>query len=94
MRLRWSPGAVADLESISRYIEQQRGLATANEVCEIIYQAIQALRTHPRMGRSGRVEGTRELVVPSTPYLVIYRLDSERETVQITNILHGAQRYP
>jgi len=46
----------------------------------------------PRRGRQGRLENTRELVVPSLPYLVVYQVLSER--LLILNIVHGAQRWP
>jgi plasmid stabilization system protein ParE len=44
------------------------------------------------MGRSGRVAGTRELVIAGTPYLVAYRV--EAKAVVILAVIHGAQRWP
>ena len=44
------------------------------------------------IGRPGRVEGTRELVVAGTPYIVPYRVKAE--IVQIITVLHSAQRWP
>ena len=49
------------------------------------------LITHPRIGRGGRVENTRELVVRPN-YLLIY--DIEGETVRILRVLHAAQQWP
>jgi toxin ParE1/3/4 len=46
----------------------------------------------PGLGRPGRVAGTRELVIPLTPYIVPYRVRDD--AVQIITILHGAQRWP
>jgi toxin ParE1/3/4 len=46
----------------------------------------------PAIGRPGRVPGTRELVVPRTPFIVPYRL--QRNTLQILRIFHGARRWP
>ena len=92
MRIEWSPDAVSDLKSISEYIEQDRSLDTANRVARVIYNSIQSLRTMPRRGRQGRVENTRELVVSSFPYIVVYRVAKER--LLILNIVHGAQRWP
>ena len=43
-------------------------------------------------GRPGRVEGTRELVVRRTPYIVAYRV--EKDCVRILRILHSAQLWP
>jgi addiction module RelE/StbE family toxin len=44
------------------------------------------------MGRSGRIEGTRELVISRTPYIAAYRILGS--TVQILRVLHGAQLWP
>jgi toxin ParE1/3/4 len=44
------------------------------------------------MGRSGRVDATKELVILGTPYLVIYRVKGKR--VEILRVLHGSRKYP
>ena len=46
----------------------------------------------PYRGRHGRVENTRELVVPRLPYVIVYRAAEER--LLILNVVHGAQRWP
>jgi addiction module RelE/StbE family toxin len=92
MRVEWSQHAVADLQQISEYIERDRSLETANRVSRVIYDAIQSLRTMPYRGRPGRVNETRELVVRTLPYIVVYQVFDER--VLILNIVHGAQRWP
>jgi plasmid stabilization system protein ParE len=71
MRVDWSAHAVSDLKAISEYIERDRNLETANRVARAIYACIQGLRTMPYRGRYGRVENTRELVVPRLPYVVV-----------------------
>ena len=43
------------------------------------------------LGRTGRVPGTRELLVPSTPYSVAYTVDSRRDVVQVLAVIHGAR---
>jgi addiction module RelE/StbE family toxin len=92
MHIEWSECAVADLKSISEYIEQDRSLETANRVTRSIYEAVQSLRTMPYRGRSGRIENTRELLVPRLPYIVVYQAFERR--LLILNIVHGAQRWP
>jgi toxin ParE1/3/4 len=44
------------------------------------------------MAGSGRVRGTRQLIVVGTPYVVVYRI--EPASVVILRVLHGAQRWP
>lgn len=59
---------------------------------EEIERQIDLLTQYPRMGREGRVKGTRELVLARTPFLAIYRVKGRR--VEILRILHGAQQWP
>jgi plasmid stabilization system protein ParE len=59
-------------------------------VCRTIYDALQILRRHPQFGKPGIEEGTRELVISKTPYIVAYRVIGS-EAVQILRIWHGAQ---
>jgi toxin ParE1/3/4 len=70
MRIRWSPDAAEDLERIARYIRQDNPRA-ARQVVKIIYDGIAALNKFPNRGRVGRVEGSRELVFPSLPYIAV-----------------------
>ena len=49
------------------------------------------LRENPRLYRTGRVEGTREMVVRSN-YLVVYAVDAN--IVTILRVLHAAQQWP
>ena len=44
------------------------------------------------MGRIGRVQGTRELVVNRSPYLLIYRVTKSR--IEVLRLLHGARMWP
>ena len=50
------------------------------------------LRTLPNRGRSGRIEGTRELVFPFLLYIAVYRLRGE--AVEVVRIYHAAQDWP
>jgi addiction module RelE/StbE family toxin len=92
VRVDWSRRAVADLKAIAEWIEQDRDLETANRIARAIYEAVQSLRTMPYRGRYGRLEDTRELVIPRLPYIVVYQVSEER--LLILNVVHGAQRWP
>jgi toxin ParE1/3/4 len=91
MRVVWSVAAVADREEIFDYIAADSPQA-AILVDERIQRQIRILAKFPEGGRGGRVEGTRELVIQRTPYLVVYRVTRER--VHILRVLHGARRWP
>jgi toxin ParE1/3/4 len=91
MEVRWSPQAAEDLERIAQRILRDNP-AAAREVVETLYNGITNLKTFPNRGRAGRIEGSRELVFPSLPYIVVYRLKDQ--AVEIARIYHAAQDWP
>ena len=91
MRLKWTRAASQDLESVERYISLDNPDVAIDTVLEII-RRVETLAEHPGMGRPGRVEGTRELVLGSLPYLVPYVHQSD--TIIILRVLHRATRWP
>ena len=92
MKIVGSPEAVEDLVSLRAYIAEDSP-ATSQQTVRLIMGSIeQFLPDNPRMGRAGRVSGTRELVIPRTPYIVPYRL--QRTTIQILRVYHAARRWP
>lgn len=91
MRLRWTRRAERDLEAIEHYIKGDNPTAAARVVLNIIGQ-VEQLRDHPGMGRSGRVEGARELVITGLPYIVAYI--AEAQIVEVLRVLHAARRWP
>jgi len=70
MQHRWSTAGWQDLFQIIEYIRRENASA-AQRVAKTIYENISSLSSFPHRGRLGRVEGTRELPVPSLPFLVI-----------------------
>lgn len=91
MRVEWLPRAQSDLEDQLAWIAQRNPLAAVG-MGDTVLAAIDRLSDHPALGRTGRVGGTRELVVAGTPYFVVYV--SEASAVTVLRILHGAQRWP
>jgi len=86
----WTQRARRNLEDIGEYIAQDSPSA-ADETIRRIIEQVSGLAFYPRIGRVGTVEGTRELIVANTPYIVVYRI---RERVEVLRIRHGAQRWP
>jgi plasmid stabilization system protein ParE len=43
------------------------------------------------MARAGRVEDTRELVVPRLPYVAVYKVDTRNDLLTVVAVFHGAQ---
>lgn len=91
MRLEWSILAQADREAIFDYIEADSPQA-AIAVDDRIRALVETLAQFPNSGPPGRIEGTRELVIARTPYIVAFRIAGE--TVRILRVLHGARRWP
>ena len=93
MRVRWADQAEADLRELFEYI-LERDPRAALRVYDAIRQHVAKLADQPRLGRPGRAETTRELVVPNTPYIVAYAIDLQIDAVMILRVLHGARRWP
>ena len=91
MPIVWLPLAVQDIIHIRTYIAEQNP-QSASKIAQRIDQAVNHLAQMPHMGRSGRVFGTRELVISGTPFLAVYRLHNHR--IEILRILHGRQPFP
>lgn len=85
----WSPLARARLREIHAFVTLDKPNA-AGRLATRIVALVEALRTHPYLGRIGSEPGVRELVVAGTPYIVLYRVRGNHVT--ISTIWHGAQR--
>jgi toxin ParE1/3/4 len=97
MKVRWTDPAQIDLFEILDYIARNNP-AAAERVEQRLVNAVSSLAQQPRRGRPGRVEGTRELVVPRLPYIVIYRIVERplrtASEIAVMRVLHGARRWP
>jgi toxin ParE1/3/4 len=74
-----------------RHIEAERPRAVV-AADERIQDCIENLSRFLEMGRPGRIDGTRELVISRTPYVAAYRIAGD--TVLVLRLLHGAQQWP
>ena len=87
----WSRCAIAHMVELRAYIARDNPEA-AGEVAATLLAAVERLAELPHLGRSGRVAGTRELVVPGTPYVIAYRPRGQR--LEIIAVFHGRQKWP
>jgi addiction module RelE/StbE family toxin len=91
MRILWTRLARSDVNGIWDRIESDN--PTAADLLENrILAAVEILERFPYRGRPGRVAGTRELVIPASPYVVVYFADGIR--VVILRVLHGRMNWP
>ncbi len=91
MKVWWTEIASQDWSEIVDYIALD-DVEAAISVGERIQAQVDMLADFPEMGRTGRTSGTRELVVPHTPYVVAYCLQDD--VVCVLRVLHGALQWP
>jgi toxin ParE1/3/4 len=91
LRIVWLRTAERNLEEQLECIGERNARA-ASTLADKIAASVARLADHPLTGRPGRVVGTRELVVPGTPYIAVYAV--RVDYVRIHRVLHVAQRWP
>ncbi len=91
MQLEWSTTAKNNLLAIEEYISQDNPLA-AKKAIDKILTSIKRLKHYPLMGRRGRVEGTRELIISKISYIVPYLIENNK--VHILRVLHSSRQWP
>ncbi len=91
MHLKWTYPAIKDLKDAADFIALDNPTA-ANRMSDRIREAVEYLIEHPNMGRIGRVQGTRELVISGTPFIVVYRI--KIPAIEILRVLHHARKWP
>lgn len=90
MKVRWTPEAEDDRAQIFDYIAADSPRA-AVKMDELFSKAAARLADHPKLGRTGRIPGTRE-VIPHKSYCVVYEI--EQETVWVLALVHTARQWP
>jgi toxin ParE1/3/4 len=91
LKIRWLRAALDTRYAQLDYIAQDSPSA-AERLDGLIERQIDALADHPFMGREGRVENSREVVITRTPFVAVYRVTESH--IEILRILHGAQQWP
>jgi addiction module RelE/StbE family toxin len=91
LAIRWTRRSLRRLDEIGQYISTENAPAAARVIDRLV-SIVDLLSDVPVMGRTGRIPGTRELVIPRLPYILVYRLTAR--TVDILTILHASQRWP
>lgn len=91
MKVKWTKVAFSDLVKIFEYISNEDMPETARKIVGIINSSIGQLLKFPESGKKGRVEETRELVVPGTPFTIVYRI--KNDALEILTILHHSKKW-
>lgn len=90
MKVIWTPEAEQDRDEVWTYIATDNPRAAAR-MDELFSNAAARLADHPKLGRTGKISGTRELVVHES-YRLVYEIDGE--IVWILTLVHTAQQWP
>jgi addiction module RelE/StbE family toxin len=91
MDLIWSARAKRDLKGIGMHIARNNRTAAVATVKRIV-AAAEGLLEYPLMGHMGRVADTRELLVPGSPYIVVYCIS--RGGIRIAAVMHTSREGP
>jgi plasmid stabilization system protein ParE len=90
-RLEWSSRADRDLFDAWLYIAAD-SISAAESVERRIIESAERLVLYPRIGRPGRIPGTRELPVAKTSFTLVYRVRAG--SLSIARVLHQRRKYP
>lgn len=88
MKLRWSRRALTDLQRLAERIEAHDKPLAAQAFVDAIGDKVGRLEAFPLLGRQGRLQDTRELIVHRN-YFVSYRVRADE--VQLLQIWHVAR---
>ena len=92
MTLLWSSESIHDLLALRAHINEHDPAAAKRVALHILYCVEYLLAENPKLGVPGRVPGTRELVIPKTPYIVPYRVRHSK--IEIARVYHASRRWP
>ena len=91
MHLEWSRNALSDMRSVTLYISAENPSA-ARIVTRRIRNGAQSLVDFPKLGKTGRITETRELIIPKTPYTLVYRYTDT--TITVLAVIHTSRAWP
>jgi len=87
MKIIWSVRSQTNLHAIVGYISKDDPVAGQHLADRIVDTTTTMLAQHPKAGRAGRVQNTREWVAHKR-YIVVYRVEHAREAVVILAVRH------
>ena len=92
MTIQWSPESIHDLIALRAHISEDDPAAAKRVALHILYCVEHLLSENKQLGHPGRVPGTRELVIPKTPFVVPYRVRDN--ALEVLRVYHHARRWP
>ncbi len=91
MKVRWTTPASQDFTAAGEWFAE-RDPGAARTMLGLVLEQVAMLADFPQLGHSGRVAGTRELVVAGTPFILAYQI--RREGIAVVGFLHAKRKWP
>ncbi|MDP3410027.1 type II toxin-antitoxin system RelE/ParE family toxin [Bosea sp. (in: a-proteobacteria)] len=91
MKIVWTRRALREIDQAFAFVGQESPAAASAMVAAMEARAA-VLAEHPEIGRPGRVDGTRELVLSGFPYILPYRVRDGR--IEILAVFHTSRAWP
>jgi toxin ParE1/3/4 len=91
MKVIWSAASMRHLQQIIEYLQGESS-GGAFTMRRRILQTVDRVSQMPHSGRIGRIDGTREAMVPHSPFIVVYEVS--KQSIDILGIWHTARQWP
>lgn len=91
MEVVWLKESIEDLREIGHFIEKDDPPA-AYRVLLKIKASGDSLQHNPELGRPGRVDRTRELIIAGLPYILPYYI--KKKQIRILAVMHTSRKWP
>lgn len=91
MKIVWTRRALREIDQAFAFVARDSP-AAASVMVALIESRAAALAEHPEIGRPGRADGTRELVLSGLPYILPYRVRDGR--IEILAVFHTSRAWP
>jgi len=91
MDIVWTEPARHDLREIFEYVAEDN-VNAARKLLTDINERVLLLADNPSIGRPGRVENTKELVLTGTHYILPYRVVNNQ--IQVLAAFHTSRQWP
>jgi plasmid stabilization system protein ParE len=85
----WSAVAVRHLREVVEFFQSENARGTVS-LRRRILETAERIGQMPYSGSVGRIKGTREVVAPRSPFIVVYQVSGQR--VEIVGIWYGTGR--
>ncbi len=90
--VKWTDLAKRDLEHIETYLTEQTSAVFAIDYLLSVLTTIDnVIKRFPEAGRPGLVSGTREWVMPRSPFILVYRYVQSDQSIEVIRVLHHSR---